>query len=68
MIVIVVIGDGEDDDVGESLLVCKTDLEFFFRNKCWWEIVSIVKNEWERWIYLTELGSQHIASIVTYNR
>ena len=29
MIVMVVIGVGEDDDVGQSLLVRKTDLEFF---------------------------------------
>ena len=33
MKVIVVIGDGEDDDVGESLLVCKTDLGYFYHKQ-----------------------------------
>ena len=33
MIVIVVIGDGEDDDVGESLLVCKTDLGYSYHKE-----------------------------------
>ena len=28
-----VIGDGEDDDVGESLLVCKTDLGYFYHKQ-----------------------------------
>ena len=33
MIIIVVIGDGEDDDVGESLLVCKTDFGYFHQKQ-----------------------------------
>ena len=33
MIIIVVVGDGEDDNVGESLLVCKTDLGYFYHKQ-----------------------------------
>ena len=28
-----VIGDGEDDEDGESLLVCKTDLRYFYHKQ-----------------------------------